>query len=97
MKSIIKKIAKPLAIGIFFMALFFNVKLSLTDPFINLDNAALAQSSSSIYDACPGNDIALHYQYELGYSLGMSPIGVPIYTRRFECREGGWCCPMQYA
>jgi hypothetical protein len=47
LKSFIKKIAKPLAIGVFFMALFFNVKLSLTDPFINLDNAALAQTSSS--------------------------------------------------
>lgn len=47
MKSFIKKIAKPIAIGIFFMALFFNVKLSLENPFIRMDNAALAQTSSS--------------------------------------------------
>lgn len=47
MKSFIKKIAKPIAIGIFFMALFFNVKLSLENPFIRMDNAALAQESSN--------------------------------------------------
>lgn len=47
MKSFIKKIAKPIAIGIFFMALFFNVKVSLENPFIRMDNAALAQTSSS--------------------------------------------------
>ncbi|MDO8967024.1 MAG: hypothetical protein Q8S14_20695 [Algoriphagus sp.] len=47
MKLLIKKIAKPLAIGVFFMALFFNVKVSLEDPFIKIDNAVLAQSSSS--------------------------------------------------
>jgi hypothetical protein len=28
------------------MALFFNVKVSLTDPFIRIDNAALAQGSN---------------------------------------------------
>lgn len=47
MKSLIKKIVKPLAIGVFFMALFFNVKVSLENPFIRMDNAALAQTSSS--------------------------------------------------
>lgn len=47
MKSKINKIAKTLAIGVFFMALFFNVKVSLTDPFIKIDNAAVAQTSSS--------------------------------------------------
>jgi hypothetical protein len=47
MKSFIKKIAKPLAIGVFFMALFFNVKLSLENPFISIDSSVLAQTSSS--------------------------------------------------
>lgn len=47
MKSFIKKIAKPIAIGVFFMALFFNVKVSLENPFVRMDNAALAQTSSS--------------------------------------------------
>ena len=45
MMSFIRKIAKPLAIGVFFIALFFNVKLSLTNPTIRLENAALAQAS----------------------------------------------------
>lgn len=47
MKQLIKKIAKPIAIGVFFMALFFNVKVSLENPFIRMDNAALTQTSSS--------------------------------------------------
>jgi hypothetical protein len=52
MKSFIKKIAKPIAIGVFFMALFFNVKVSLEDPFVSLDNAALAQSDTSSGGRC---------------------------------------------
>jgi hypothetical protein len=47
MKSRINKFAKTIAIGIFFMALFFNVKLSLEDPFVRIDNKILAQTSSS--------------------------------------------------
>ncbi|REG81499.1 hypothetical protein [Algoriphagus antarcticus] len=47
MNTKLKKIAKTVAVGIFFMALFFNVKFSLTDPFINIDNAAIAQTTSS--------------------------------------------------
>ncbi len=47
MKTKVNKIAKAFAVGIFFMALFFNVKSALEDPFISIDNAALAQSSSS--------------------------------------------------
>ena len=47
MNTKFNKIAKRAAIGIFFMALFFNVKLSLTDPFLQMDSVALAQSSSS--------------------------------------------------
>ncbi|REG78476.1 hypothetical protein C8N25_1339 [Algoriphagus antarcticus] len=47
MNTKLKKIAKTAAIGIFFMALFLNVKLSLTDPFVTISNDALAQTSSS--------------------------------------------------
>ncbi|MEP0713789.1 MAG: hypothetical protein ABJ333_15545 [Algoriphagus sp.] len=47
MNTNLKKIVKTAAVGIFFMALFLNVKLSLTDPFINIDNAAIAQTTSS--------------------------------------------------
>ena len=47
MKSRINKIAKTIAIGIFFMALFFNVKVSLEDPFLKMDNLVMAQTSSS--------------------------------------------------
>lgn len=59
MKSKINKITKAVAIGIFFMALFFNVKVSLEDPFIKIDNAVMAQTSSGNCtspnaDNCPG-------------------------------------------
>jgi hypothetical protein len=47
MKTKVNKIAKTIAVGIFFMALFFNVKVSLEDPFFELDNMAIAQTSSS--------------------------------------------------
>ncbi|WP_228692252.1 hypothetical protein [Lunatimonas sp.] len=47
MKTKVNKIAKTIAVGIFFMALLFNVKLSLQDPFIKIDNAGFAQTSSS--------------------------------------------------
>lgn len=49
MKTKFNKIAKTIAIGIFFMALFFNVKVTLTDPFLKIDNAATAQSYSTNY------------------------------------------------
>ncbi|MEB2782490.1 hypothetical protein U3A58_19025 [Algoriphagus sp. C2-6-M1] len=97
MNTKFNKLVKTAAVGIFFMALLLNVKLSLTDPFINMDNAALAQSSSSIYEACPGTEIALHYQNFIGYSVGMDNMGIPIYRRIYRCEEGGWCCPMEYA
>ena len=41
----IKKITRITAIGIFFMALFFNVKINLEGPFVGVDNAAMAQAS----------------------------------------------------
>jgi hypothetical protein len=47
MKSFIKKIAKPIAIGVFFMALFFNVKVSLEDPFLQISDEVHANTSSS--------------------------------------------------
>lgn len=47
MNSRINKIAKTIAIGVFFMALFFNVKLSLENPFVHIDNEVMAQTSSS--------------------------------------------------
>ncbi len=53
MKLKIQKIAKALAIGVFFMALFLNIKISLEDPFIRMDSAALAQTSSTSYVCCP--------------------------------------------
>jgi len=47
MNTKLKKIAKTAAVGIFFMALLMNVKVSLTDPFVSINNDAFAQSSSS--------------------------------------------------
>lgn len=47
MNTKFNKIVKTAAVGVFFMALFMNVKLSLTDPFVSINNDALAQSSSS--------------------------------------------------
>ncbi len=46
MKTKLNKIAKTIAVGIFFMALFFNVKVTLEDPFFELDNKVIAQTSS---------------------------------------------------
>ena len=43
----LSKIAKTVAVGIFFMALLMNVKVSLTDPFVTVNNDVLAQTSSS--------------------------------------------------
>lgn len=53
MKLKLNKIAKALAIGVFFMALFLNIKISLENPFIRMDSAALAQTSSNGYVCCP--------------------------------------------
>ncbi|WP_339878757.1 hypothetical protein [uncultured Algoriphagus sp.] len=47
MNTKFNKIVKTAAMGIFFMALLMNVKVSLTDPFVSISNDALAQSSSS--------------------------------------------------
>lgn len=47
MNTKFNKIAKTAAVGIFFMALMMNVKVSLTDPFVFLSNDALAQTTSS--------------------------------------------------
>ncbi|REG78468.1 hypothetical protein [Algoriphagus antarcticus] len=64
MNTKLKKIARTAAVGIFFIALFLNVKLSLTDPFINIDNAAIAQTSSlniqcySILEGFDGQSVA---------------------------------------
>jgi hypothetical protein len=54
MNTKFNKIVKTAAVGIFFIALFFNVKLSLTDPFVSLSNDALAQSNSS--NPCDAGD-----------------------------------------
>lgn len=63
MNTKFNKIAKTAAVGIFFMALLMNVKVSLTDPFVTISNDALAQSTSSnsyggvcclmLYTNCP--------------------------------------------
>lgn len=47
MNTKFNKIVKTAAVGIFFMALLMNVKVSLTDPFVSVSNDALAQTSSS--------------------------------------------------
>ncbi|PZX48680.1 hypothetical protein [Algoriphagus chordae] len=47
MNTKLNRLVKTAAIGIFFMALLMNVKLSLTDPFLTISNDALAQTSSS--------------------------------------------------
>jgi hypothetical protein len=47
MNTNLKKIVKTAAVGIFFMALLMNVKVSLTDPFISISNEVIAQTTSS--------------------------------------------------
>ncbi len=47
MRAKLSKIAKFIAVGIFFMTWFFNVKMSLEDPFIQISNLVLAQNSYS--------------------------------------------------
>ncbi|REG78473.1 hypothetical protein C8N25_1336 [Algoriphagus antarcticus] len=47
MNTKLKKIAKTAAVGIFFMALLMNVKVSLTDPFLTISNEVVAQTNSS--------------------------------------------------
>lgn len=47
MKTKFNKITKIAAVGIFFLALMMNVKVSLTDPFLRISNDAIAQTSSS--------------------------------------------------
>lgn len=56
MKLNFKKIAKAMAIGVFFLALFLNIKVSLENPFIRIDNAALAQTSSISPICCQQTD-----------------------------------------
>lgn len=56
MKLNFKKIAKAMAIGVFFLALFLNIKVSLENPFIRIDNAALAQESSNPPICCQQKD-----------------------------------------
>lgn len=43
----IRKFIKFSALGLFFMALFFNIKISLTDPFNYSSGEVIAQTSSS--------------------------------------------------
>ncbi len=89
MKSFIKKIAKPIAIGVFFMALFFNVKVSLQNPFVRMDNAALAQSSSDTGGSVKCYSIL---QGTEGQSVACSPCnlatGIPPWYH-----FGGTCTP----
>ncbi len=40
-----KKIAKPIAIAVFFVALFLNLEVSLKNPYIRLNNTASAQTT----------------------------------------------------
>jgi len=47
MKIYQTKIAKNIALTVFFMAMFLNVKLNLEDPFIQISSAVIAQTSSS--------------------------------------------------
>ncbi|MFN3759140.1 MAG: hypothetical protein ACK4SF_07970 [Algoriphagus aquaeductus] len=56
-----------------------------------------AQSDAAIYEACPGTEIALHFQSQTGTSVSAGELGVPKYRPIYECKEGGWCCPMEYA
>jgi|GEM_PF-1636429 len=55
MKKSLKKIIKITSFGIFFLALFLNLKISLENPYVQFSNAALAQtwsSSSSSSSSC---------------------------------------------
>ncbi|REG78471.1 hypothetical protein [Algoriphagus antarcticus] len=56
MNTKLKKIAKTAAVGIFFMALFLNVKLSLNDPFVAISNDVMAQSNTSGSNPCDAGD-----------------------------------------
>lgn len=47
MKQKTYRIAKIIAVGIFFIALFMNIHISLTSPFLNISNDVFANSSSS--------------------------------------------------
>lgn len=77
MKLII--IAKTIAVGIFGMALFLNVKVTLDDPFVSIDNAVLAQTSSSSSSdgtwlccqsqsiGCPTRDGSMYFPWDYPY------------------------------
>ncbi|GAB2484348.1 MAG: hypothetical protein EP311_00485 [Cytophagales bacterium] len=52
---------------------------------------------AKIYEACPGTEIALHSQVQTGTSVSVGELGVPKYRAIYTCKEGGWCCPMEYA
>ncbi len=71
MNEKLSKITKTAAVGIFFMALLLNVKVSLTDPFVTISNDAVAQSSSNpfhvVYEWCvPQGIYIIKCRYEGG-------------------------------
>jgi len=51
MKAKLNQIAKWTAVGIFFIAMLINVKVSLTDPFLTINNELIAQTTT--YPPCP--------------------------------------------
>lgn len=75
MKPNFKKIAKSMAIGVFFFALFLNIKVSLENPFIRMDNAALAQTSSSSKICCQYTGAFCTDKYGNAYSDSIEKSG----------------------
>lgn len=47
MNEKIRKMIKTSAIAVFFLGLLLNIKLSISDPFLSINNQAIAQTTSS--------------------------------------------------
>lgn len=79
-------------------SLFSKIGLGLvTFTFITLPSLEIQAQDAKIYEACPGTEISLHFQSQTGTSVSVGDLGVPKYRPIYECKEGGWCCPMEYA
>ena len=90
MNTKFNKIVKTAAVGIFFMALLMNVKVSLTDPFVTINNDVFAQ-----YNISSGSGEVKCYRILQGFdgqSVSCSPCylatGIPPWYH-----FGGYCTP----
>ncbi len=94
MKKTVNKIAKIIAISVFFIALLFNVKVSLEDPFLYTNNIVLAQNSSgectSPTGDCPGG--ACSYQSYFAGEPKSCCTACCTSLLRARCDSGGCQC-----